>query len=125
MKFFLVVFLLIMLLTVNGVKAKELPFTTQILPKPLEDVYETFSKIEINPERFSFMNRSIENIRRTNLSVFNSIGEVEKLWNNTNGWFEDKIGVSLRKILIVIGNLFIWILELITKIMKFIIGLIS
>lgn len=125
MKFHFIVFSLFVLLTAHGAEAKELPFTTPILPKPLEDVYETFNKIEINPEKFSFINKSIEGIRGTNFSIFNLVGEAEKIWNNTNNWFENKIGVSLRKILVVLGNLSIWILELVTKIMRFVVGLIN
>jgi len=125
MKFLFLLMVLFTSLTAQPVRAaQELPFTTESIPQPIREVYDTFSKVKIDPTKFSFINRSIENIQKTNLSIPDLVRSGVNFWDRANDWFEDKFGVSLRKIIVVLGNFIVWILELLARIIRFLTSLI-
>ena len=73
------------------------------LPQPITNFYETLS----------------------NIRIFSELGDITGLWDKINDWFEDKIGVSFRTMLIALSDLVVWILELIIKIVRSMAGFVT
>jgi hypothetical protein len=95
-----------------------------VLPQPITNLFNTFSKINLNINS-SFLEKTSGSTRNfisvvgpSNILSFLSDG-----WKKINNWFESRLGVSLSAIFQALGNFFIYILELIVKLLRWLVSL--
>ncbi|MGC9046533.1 MAG: hypothetical protein ACP5IC_00185 [Minisyncoccia bacterium] len=92
-----------------------------IVPEPLKDLWNTFSKIKFdsigqNIVSNPLVQKAASQVKQVAGSGINT--NPSGLWNNANNWFVSKIGVSLFDIIKSIINVFIWFLNLISQMLK-------
>lgn len=92
----------------------------QNLPSPITDLINTFKKIQPSQD---FFQQAVPQkiIQSVNDFSGNPMIWLEKLKEWTNGidvWFKNAIGVGFFEIIKTFVNFFVWILELIIKLLK-------
>lgn len=88
-----------------------------ILPAPLKDAVDTFNKLELKPTS------TLPKLDpQSQLGIWDSF---RKTWSDIDNWVKGTIGVSLSEILLVLGNLFVWFLEITVRILKWLLGLLE
>lgn len=91
----------------------------QNLPPPITDLLETFKKIQPNADFIKPLSQKV--FQTVNDFSGNPIGWLEKLKNlaaKIDNWFKNAVGVSFFEIIKTFVNFFVWILELIIKLLK-------
>ncbi len=91
--------------------------TTSIsVPKPIGDFVESLKEINIdNVDKNISDNISFDGTVVT--EKLSNMG-VQGVWDAANGWMEETLGISLGQIIKAIGNLIMWVLELMIGLIK-------
>ncbi len=88
------------------------------LAEPFVNIFKTFEKIKIENLEIPFISKNLKN-----LSEYTSNQKIEsqnilEIPKKMNYWFKEKTGVSLLEIIKTISSLFIWLLEMIARMLK-------
>ncbi|KKU91311.1 MAG: hypothetical protein UY23_C0002G0050 [Candidatus Jorgensenbacteria bacterium GW2011_GWA1_48_11] len=92
------------------------------IPGPVQDLFQTFGQIHIDVGQ----NQAVQSIGQGIQETVSQIGQdpqnwlsqLQNWWGRLNSWLQINIGVSFSQILTVIANLFIWVFELMIKLIK-------
>ena len=93
------------------------------IPEPVTDLVDTFGGIKIDVGDQTFLERIFTGAKDFISSPRTIFSDIEDLWNKINDWFESKICVSFRELIIALGNFFIWALELIIKLLRTVVSI--
>ena len=101
--------------------AQESPIPSNFnIPEPIIDLFNTFRGIRLNIDvsQVPLVQSTIESVRNVALDPQGFTSDFGDWFDRANNWFSQNLGVPLTNILQAIGNFFIWILELITRLIK-------
>ena len=114
--------LIIIGLAISSVSfAQESPISSNFnIPEPIIDLFNTFRGIRLNIDisQVPLIQSTIESVKNVALDPQGFTSDFGNRFDQANNWFSQNLGVPLTNILRAIGNFFIWILELITSLIK-------
>jgi len=123
----LIIFFSVYFATVGIINAQgfspEINNFLNVLPQPITNLFNAFSKINLNIN-LSFLEKTSSDARNfISVEPSNILFFLSDSWKKINNWFESRLGVSLSAIFQALGNFFIYILELIVKLLRWLVSL--
>jgi len=88
------------------------------VPKPVIELFNTVSKIHIDFSQYEIFKKAADYVPKNGEDVSNITNQITNGFNNLDNIMRNHIGVGLKNILEATGNIFIWILEFVVKIIK-------
>lgn len=88
------------------------------VPEPITELFNTFENIDIDTSRIPILNRAFQGFGQAVQNPEGAANDLTGLFERINAWFQSNVGVSLGEITKAIGNFIVWVLELIVKLIK-------
>ncbi|MDP3052514.1 MAG: hypothetical protein Q8N22_00995 [bacterium] len=88
------------------------------IPQPLTDLFKTFSNINIDFSKFSFLNQVVGAIPKSGEDVANGFRWLTRGLGNTNEWLKTHIGLNIVLVFQKVGEFFVWIFQGIANLIK-------
>ena len=90
----------------------------KLIPAPIKDLFQEFSKISDSKLFKNIPQIKLNNLNDSQETISWIFNKISYIFNSIDNWLENNVGLSLVKIVKLTGNLFIWLLEGLTKLLS-------
>lgn len=93
----------------------------QIIPAPLVELWNVFERISALGARIGenvFTREIVKIIPRSGAEIGQRARNALGWFERVNAWFENVVGVRLTKLFQLVGNILVWMLEALTRLLR-------
>lgn len=88
------------------------------VPQPISELFDTFGRIKIDFPGIPIINKAIQSFSHAAQNPERVTSDLTGIFEKINIWFQNNVGVSLKEITSSLGNFIVWVLELIVRLIK-------